>query len=201
MLVPFGRSNRTVAPAIAPLTAGCNASRRAAVTVAIARKLLNAYLRLAFFGLQVLPVNFAGLLLLLFGLSLLMLEVKIASYRLLTAGGLASVLLGSMMLTDSAIPELQVSLRLVLPIVFGVAGIAVFLPRMEVASQRQGAVTGVAGMIGEVGVALTAIEPGQRGRVTTHGEIWTAIATEPITEGHAVCITRIDGLTLTVRNA
>jgi membrane-bound serine protease (ClpP class) len=158
-------------------------------------------LLLAFFGLRVLPVNYAGLSLLLFGLSLLMLEVKIASYGLLTAGGLASLLLGSMMLTDSSIPELQVSLRLVLPVVFGVAGIAVFLARMAVASQRQGAVTGVAGMIGEVGVALTAIEPGQRGRVTTHGEIWTAIAPEPITEGHAVRITGIDGLTLTVRNA
>ena len=158
-------------------------------------------LLLAFFGLRVLPVNDAGLLLLLFGLSLLMLEVKIASYGLLTAGGLASLLLGSMMLTDSSIPELQVSLRLVLPVLFGVAGIAVFVARMAVASQRQGSDSGVAGMIGEVGVALTAIEPGQRGRVTTHGEIWTAIATEPITEGHAVCITRIDGLTLTVRNA
>ena len=87
-------------------------------------------LLLAFFALQILPVNYAGLLLILFGLSLLMLEVKIASYGLLTAGGLASLLFGSMILTDSSVPELQVSLRLVLPIVLGVAGIAVFLARM-----------------------------------------------------------------------
>lgn len=158
-------------------------------------------LLLAFFALQILPVNYAGLLLLLFGLSLLMLEVKIASYGLLTIGGLVSLLFGSMMLTDSTVPELQVSLRIVLPVVFGVGGIAVFLARMAVASQRQGSVAGGAGMIGETGIALTEIAPGQSGRVTTHGEIWTAIATEPIAEGHPVCITGIDGLTLTVRNA
>lgn len=158
-------------------------------------------LLLAFFALQILPVNYAGLLLLLFGLSLLMLEVKIASYGLLTAGGLASLIFGSMMLTDSSVPELRVSLRIVLPVVFGVGGIAVLLARMAVASQRQLPVTGVAGMVGEVGLALMAIEPGGRGRVATHGEIWSAIATEPIAEGHAVRITHIDGLTLTVRNA
>ena len=158
-------------------------------------------LLLAFFAFQILPVNYAALSLILFGLSLLVLEVKITSYGLLTAGGLASLTFGSMILMDSSIPELQLSLRLVLPVVFGVAGIAVFLARMAVASQRQRSVTGVAGMIGEVGLALTAIEPGRSGRVATRGEIWTAIATEPIAEGHSVCVTNIDGLTLTVRKA
>jgi len=155
-------------------------------------------LLLAFFALQILPVNYAGLLLILFGLSLLMLEVKISSYGLLTAGGLASLLFGSTILMDSSVPELQVSLRLVLPIVFGVAGIAIFLARMGVVSQRQRPVTGVGGMIGEVGRALTTIEPGGIGRVATHGEIWTATATEPIAEGDSVSVTRLDGLTLTI---
>jgi membrane-bound serine protease (ClpP class) len=158
-------------------------------------------LLLAFFALQILPVNYAGLLLMLFGLSLLVLEVKIASYGLLTAGGLAGLTVGSMILMDSSVPELQVSLRLVLPVVFGIGGIAVFLARMAVVSQQQRPVTGVSGMIGEVGLALTALEPGRSGRVATHGEIWTAIATEPIAEGHSVCVTSIDGLTLTVRSA
>ena len=156
-------------------------------------------LLLAFFALQILPVNYAGLLLILFGLSLLVLEVKVSSYGLLTAGGLASLLFGSTILMDSSVPELQVSLRLVLPIVFGVAGIAVFLARMGVASQRQGSVTGGPGMVGEIGRALTAIEPGGIGRVATHGEIWTATATESIAEGDAVSVTRLDGLTLTIR--
>ena len=156
-------------------------------------------LLLAFFALQILPVNYAGLVLMLFGLLLLMLEVKITSYGLLTAGGLASLLFGSMILMDSSVPELQLSLRFVLPIVFGLAGIAVFLVRLAVASARGQPVTGVAGMMGEVGYALTAIEPGKAGRVSTHGEIWTAVAREPIAEGDRLRITHVDGLTVTVR--
>ena len=156
-------------------------------------------LLLAFFALQILPVNYAGLLLMLFGLLLLMLEVKITSYGLLTAGGLASLLFGSMILMDSSVPELQLSLRFVLPIVFGLAGIAVFLVRLAVASQRRHTVTGVAGMMGEVGYALTSIEPGKAGRVSTHGENWRAVAREPIAEGDRLRITHVDGLTVTVR--
>lgn len=156
-------------------------------------------LLLAFFAFQILPVNYAGLLLMLFGLLLLMLEVKITSYGLLTAGGLASLLFGSMILMDSSVPELQLSLRLVLPIVFGLASIVVFLVRLAVASQRPQPVTGVAGMIGELGCALTSIEPGRAGRVATHGEIWRAIAREPIAEGDRLRITDVDGLTVTVR--
>jgi membrane-bound serine protease (ClpP class) len=158
-------------------------------------------LLLAFFAFQILPVNYAGLLLMLFGLLLLMLEVKIASYGLLTAGGLASLLFGSMILMDSSVPELQLSLRLVLPLVFALASIAVFLVRLAVASQRRQPVTGVASMIGESGYALTAIEPGAAGRVATHGEIWRAVAREPIAEGDRLQITDVDGLTVTVRKA
>ena len=156
-------------------------------------------LLLAFFALQILPVNYAGLLLMLFGLLLLMLEVKITSYGLLTAGGLASLLFGSMILMDSSVPELQLSLRLVLPIVIGLASIVIFLVRLAVASQRRPPVTGVARMIGEFGYALTSIEPGRAGRVATHGEIWRAIAGEPIAEGDRLRITEVDGLTVTVR--
>ena len=70
---------------------------------------------------------------------------------------------------------------------------------LAVASQRRHAVTGVAGMMGEVGYALTAIEPGKAGRVSTHGEIWRAVAPEPIAEGDRLRITNVDGLTVTVR--
>ena len=156
-------------------------------------------LLLAFFAFQILPVNYAGLLLILFGLLLLVLELKITSYGLLTAGGLASLIFGSMILMDSSEPDLQLSLRFVLPIVFGLGGIGIFLTRLAVASQRIRPVTGAAGMIGEVGKALTAIEPGKIGRVATHGETWKATAEEPIAEGDRVLLTRVDGLTLTVR--
>jgi membrane-bound serine protease (ClpP class) len=87
----------------------------------------------------------------------------------------------------------------VLPIIFAVAVIAVVLVRLGVSSQRREAVTGVAGMIGETGRALTPIEPGGIGRVATHGEIWAARAPEPIAEGDPIAVVRVDGLTLTVR--
>jgi membrane-bound serine protease (ClpP class) len=156
-------------------------------------------LLLAFFALQILPVNYAGLLLIGFGVLLLTLELKIPSYGLLTAGGLASFLFGSMILMDTNVPELRVSRRLVVPIVVGVAGIAVVLVRLGVAAQRRETVTGVAGMIGEVGRALTPIEPDGIGRVATHGEIWTARAPESIAEGDPIAVVRVEGLTLTVR--
>ena len=156
-------------------------------------------LLLAFFALQMLPVNYAGLLLMLFGLLLLALEIKVPSYGVLTVGGLASLVFGSMILMDTPIPELQLSLRVVLPVALAFAGIAVFLVRLGVASQRRPAVTGVAGMIGEVGRAMTAIGPGTTGRVATHGEIWQAASEESIPEGARVRVTRVDGLLLCVR--
>ena len=156
-------------------------------------------LLLAFFALQILPVNYAGVLLILFGFALLVLEVKVTSYGLLTAGGLASLTFGSLILMDTSVPELQLSLRLVVPMILGIALVAIFLTRLAVASQRQPPVTGVSGMIGEVGRALTDIKPGSTGRVTTHGEIWTATATESIASGDPISVTHVDGLTLTVR--
>jgi membrane-bound serine protease (ClpP class) len=156
-------------------------------------------LLLAFFALQLLPVNYAGLLLILFGLVLLAFEIKVPSYGLLTVGGLASLIFGSMILIDSPVPELRLSLRIVLPVVVGFTAIAMFLVRLGLSSQRRPAVTGSTGMIGEVGRALTAIGPGSSGRVATHGEIWQASSTEPIPEGARVRVTSVDGLMLAVR--
>ena len=106
-----------------------------------------------------------------------------------------------MILMDSSVPELQLSLRFVLPIAVGLAAVAAFLVRLSVAAQRLASVSGVAGMIGETGEAMTAFEPGRTGRVMTHGEIWTATATEPIAEGDRIRVTSVDGLTLTVRKS
>jgi membrane-bound serine protease (ClpP class) len=155
-------------------------------------------LLLAFFALSVLPVNYAGLLLVLCGLIFLVLEIKVTSYGLLTAGGLVSLAFGSMMMMDSSSPELRVSLSVVLPVVVGLAGIGIFLARLGIAAQRRQPVTGAAGMIGELGEALTSIEPGGSGRVTTHGEIWRAKSSEPIAAGARVRVTGIEGLMLTV---
>ena len=157
-------------------------------------------LLLAFFAFQVLPVSAAGILLILFGLALLVLEVKVTSFGLLGVGGVVSLLLGSMMLIDSPLPELQIGLRLIIPITLGISGIVLFLVQLAVKAQRHRAVTGEAGMIGEGGVALSAIDPGGVGQVQTHGEIWTATANEPIAAGEPVRVTAVQGLLLTVRS-
>jgi membrane-bound serine protease (ClpP class) len=156
-------------------------------------------LLLAFFAFQVLPVSYAGVLLILFGLALLILEVKVTSFGLLAAGGIVSLLLGSMMLIDSPLPELQVGLRLILPITFGMACVILFLVRLGVQSQRTRPVSGTAGMLGEVGYALTPIESGGVGRVRAHGEIWNATADERVETGEALRITGVNGLMLHVR--
>ena len=155
-------------------------------------------LLLAFFAFQVLPVSAAGILLILFGIILLVLEVKVTSYGVLAVGGIVSLLLGSMMLVDSPLPELQVGLRLIVPISLAVAGIVLVLVRLAVQAQRIGPVTGGAGMLAETGRALSSFGPGGLGTVQTHGEIWTATADVPIHAGDTVRIVAVKGLQLTV---
>lgn len=158
-------------------------------------------LLLAFFALQLLPVNYAGLLLIGLGVLLLVLEIKVTSYGLLTAGGAISLVFGAMILVDAPEPELRLSLRFVLPVVLGFVGIAAFLVRLAVAAQRQRPATGASSMIGTMGDAVTPIEPGRPGQVKLHGEIWRAISSEPIAPGSRVVVTTLQGLTLTVRQA
>jgi membrane-bound serine protease (ClpP class) len=158
-------------------------------------------LLLAFFAFQVLPISYAGVALIVFGIVLLILEVKVTSFGVLAAGGVLSLLLGSMMLIDSPLPELQIGLRLILPITLTVSAIMLFLVRLAVQAQRTPSVTGSAGMLAEVGRALTPIEPGGSGRVQTHGEIWTATADEPVAAGQQVVVTAVRGLMLSVRPA
>jgi membrane-bound serine protease (ClpP class) len=156
-------------------------------------------LLLAFFALQILPVNYAGLLLIVFGLILLALEIKVTSYGLLTVGGMLSLVLGSMIMMDSPQPELRLSLRVVMPVVIGFTGIAMFLVRLGLAAQRAHPVTGDAGMLGERGHVVALIEPGKPGRIVTHGEIWRANADHLIEEGAEVRVIGVEGLTLAVR--
>jgi membrane-bound serine protease (ClpP class) len=156
-------------------------------------------LLLAFFALRLLPVNYAGVLLIALGILLLILEIKVTSYGLLTAGGLVSLVFGSMILVDPRAPELQLNARVVAPVLLTAVLLALFLVRLGVAAQRLAPATGADGMIGVVGQAITAIDPNHLGQVRTQGAIWRATAAEPIAEGTSVRVTRIDGLTLTVR--
>ncbi len=156
-------------------------------------------LLLAFFALQVLPINYVGLLLMVFGLILFALEIKITSYGLLAVAGIVSMVFGSLMLIDSPAPEMQVNVGLVISVVLGFTAIAAFLVRLALAAQKIAPVTGAEGLLGDLGEALTPIGPGAPGRVRTHGEIWNATAGEPIASGARVVVTNVNGLTLTVR--
>jgi membrane-bound serine protease (ClpP class) len=155
-------------------------------------------LLLAFFAFSVLPVNVVGVGLLLFGLLLLVLEIKVTSFGILAAGGVISLVFGSMILVDSPAPELQLRLSLVLPVVIGFTAIAGLLARLALAAQRQAPVTGAQAMVGTVGEAITTIDRAG-GRIATHGEIWQATAADSIPSGSRVRITRVDGLQLEVR--
>jgi len=156
-------------------------------------------LLLAFFAFQVLPVSYAGVMLIIFGLVLLVLEVKVTSFGLLGVGGVLSLFFGSILLMDSPLPELQVGLRVIVPVVLSVSAVLLFLVQLAVRAQRIPSITGEEGMVGAVGRMLTGIEPGGSGRVDTRGEIWTATAQEPIQAGDTVRVTAVEGLMLTVR--
>jgi len=158
-------------------------------------------LLLAFFAFQVLPVSYTGVLLILFGIFLLVLEVKITSYGLLGVGGVMSLFLGSMMLIDSPLPELQIGLRLIAPVTLAIAAILVFLVTLAVNAQRTAPATGAAAMVDKIGYALTPIDAGGYGSVRAHGEIWTATADDRIDAGTSVRVTAVEGLRLRVASA
>jgi membrane-bound serine protease (ClpP class) len=158
-------------------------------------------LLLAFFAFQVLPVSYAGVLLIVFGLFLLILEVKVTSYGLLGVGGVLSLLLGSIMLIDSPLPELQIGLQLIVPVTLAIASILIFLVTLAVNAQRTAPVTGASAMLDEIGYALTPIDAGGFGHVRAHGEIWTATADDRIEPGTAVRVAAVDGLRLRVAPA
>jgi membrane-bound serine protease (ClpP class) len=154
-------------------------------------------LLLAFFALQILPVSATGLLLMLFGVALLILEVKVPSFGALGIGGAISLILGSM-LTTRQVPGVEVSLRLIIPVVVAVAALGVLLGRLALHAQRQPAATGAEAMVGMEGRARTSVAPNVPGLVDVHGEIWRAISQEPVDKQQRVRILEVRGLTLVV---
>lgn len=155
-------------------------------------------LLLAFFAFQILPVSATGLLLIVFGLILLVLELTVPSFGALGIGGTISLVLGATMLTRDAIPGVEVSLGFIVPMALGCAAVVLFLGRLALRSQRQRAVSGVQGMIGAHARVRDAIEENATGNVDVHGEIWRAQSDRPLASGQPVLVTSVDGLTLTV---
>ena len=155
-------------------------------------------LLLAFFAFQIIPINYVGLLLVLFGLVLLVLEMVTASFGLLAAGGIVSMVLGLVMLIDSPAPELQLGWSFIISTTLALAAIVAFVTRLAVRAQLRRPVTGVGGMLDASGEVIEAVTVGGAGRIATHGEIWAAIARQPIAQGARVRVVGIDGMTLTV---
>ena len=156
-------------------------------------------LLLAFFAFQILPINYVGLLLILFGLGLLVAEMLTATYGLLAAGGIVSMVLGSLMLVDSSLPELQLGWPFILSSMLALGLIVSLLARLGVRAQLGRPVTGRSGMVEQVGRAMEPIVAGGNGMVSTHGEVWSATSDEDISEGDEVHIVAVDGMQLTVK--
>lgn len=154
-------------------------------------------LLLAFYSLSVLPVNYAGLALILLGIVLLILEVKITSYGTLTIGGLAAFVIGSLMLIDSPVPALRISMTLILTLTLFAAAVVVFLTTRVIRSHKEKVVTGREGLVGEEGEARSAVHAS--GKVFLHGEWWDAWSEEPIPEGSRVAVVAVEGMKLKVR--
>ena len=152
---------------------------------------------LAFYSFQTLPVNIAGVLLIVLALIFFIMEMKIASYGLLSVAGVISLLLGSVMLFDRGIDgQLSIAWHVLLPTMGLVSGFFVVVAGLVYRSQTRQPMTGGSGLIGEVGVAKTDLTP--TGRIQVHGELWSARANQAVTAGQRVRVTAVDGLNLDV---
>ncbi|HET8575554.1 MAG TPA: nodulation protein NfeD [Methylomirabilota bacterium] len=152
---------------------------------------------LAFFAFQSLPINWAGLLLILFGVALMIVEIKVVSHGILTIGGVVSMLLGSLMLYDAPEPGIRVSWVVIIPTVATTAGLVLFAVSMGLKALYRRPVTGATSMVGQLGVVKTALNP--EGQVLIDGELWRAVVQDgPVAVGETVQVADIEGLTLKV---
>jgi membrane-bound serine protease (ClpP class) len=154
------------------------------------------FLILAFFSFQVLPINYAGFLLILVAVILFILEVKVVSYGMLSVGGIASLFLGSIMLFDTAEPYYKLSLTLVAGVtaftaLFFVVGLGV-----AIRIQRKRPTTGAEGLVGETGIVTATLAP--EGTVKVRGEIWKAVSDGNIETGGKVRVKAVKGMVVKV---
>jgi len=154
------------------------------------------FILVAAFALNLLPTRFAALILILGAFALFAAEAKFASHGVLTIGGIALLTLGGLLLVDAPIPEMRVHLMTALAISIPLGVITAFLMSIALKARRNKVVTGEQGLVGETGVAQTALSP--QGKVFVHGELWDAIASAALPAGQLVVVRRVDGLTLQV---
>ena len=151
---------------------------------------------LALYAMQTLPINYAGLLLILFGVILFITEINVMSYGLLSVSGVISIFLGSTMLIDSDDPALQISRAILYPTLALTVILSLGIVVLATRTRSLKKLGGMEGMIGETGLVKEALNP--QGRVLVHGELWEAEADTQITEGERVQVDFVQGLRIKV---
>ena len=154
---------------------------------------------LAIFAFQVLPVNYVGILLMVLAIVFFLLEIKVTSYGMLSLAGVVSLFLGALMLYEGDDPGVRISWSVLIPTVGLVSAFFVVIAGLAFRSQVSTTRTGERGLVGKIGVVKQSLEP--EGKVFVHGELWKAVAGEPIGNGRKVRVTHVEGLTLTVEPA
>lgn len=154
------------------------------------------FLLLAAFALNLLPVRFAAIAMILGSFVLFALEAKFASHGVLTVGGIALLTLGALMLVDGPIPEMRVRWWTALTVSIPLGLITAFLMSIALRARQNKVVTGTQGMVGEIGLAQTPLSPS--GKVFVHGEVWDATSSADVDAGQSVIVRRVEGLRLQV---
>jgi len=153
---------------------------------------------LALYAMHLLPVNFAGVVLILLAFALFILEAKFASHGVLLIGGIVAMFLGAIFLIRSPLTPAGVSIGVALGVTLPVAILTVFLMRLVLKSRGWKTATGREEMLGAEGVVTTALPARGEGMIRVHGELWRAAADAPVPEGALVRVTRVEGLKLFV---
>lgn len=151
---------------------------------------------LAFFALQTLPVNYAGILLILFGVILFIAEIKVISHGLLTVGGIISLVLGSLLLFESPDPALRVSWSVMIPTLTVICLFFASIIALVLKAQMRKRRTGKEGMVGEEGRTVTDVY--ETGKVFIKGEYWNALSDKHVEKGRKVRIVKVEGLKIKI---
>jgi len=152
---------------------------------------------LAFYAFQTLPVNYAGILLILLAVIFFIAEIKVQSFGLLAVGGIISLILGSMMLFESPNPVLRLSWKVLIPTVILAATFFLITAGLALKAYKRKPSTGSEGLLGMEGIAQTDINP--EGKVFVHGENWDAFSEQFITRGEKVIVLEVKGLKIKVK--
>jgi membrane-bound serine protease (ClpP class) len=154
------------------------------------------FILIAIFALNLLPTRFAAVVLIFASFILFALEAKFAAHGVLAIGGIVTLTLGGLLLVDAPIPEMRVHLLTALAVSIPLGIITVFLMSIALKARANKVVTGVQGLIGEIGLTQSALSP--QGKVFVHGELWDAISSAAVPSGQPVVVREVDGLRLRV---